>query len=160
MLAHICWREIGIRYATLTITRDKKELGTTKETEGIMMNRLKDMKGKSLLEVTIAMIVLAFGLLGLAGLHLVSMQSDTLGRQANVASNLAKNKFAELQEANQLTDGIDQYVDEDNGVTYTRRWFVESDNSQADMMTVKIQVSWQGSMVDRCVTVSKIIKRT
>ena len=124
------------------------------------MNRLKDMMGKSLLEVTIAMIVLAVGLLGLAGLHLVSMQNDTLGQQANLASNLAKNKLAELQEANQLSDGIDQYVDEDNGVTYTRQWFVQSDNAQADIMTVKIQVSWQGSMVDRCVTVSKIIKGT
>jgi Tfp pilus assembly protein PilV len=118
------------------------------------------MKGTSLLEVTIAIIVLAVGLLGLAGIHLVSMKNDTLGQQANLASNLAKNKLAELQEVNQLSDGIDQYVDEDNGVTYTRRWFVQSDNSQADMMTVKIQVSWQGSMVDRSVTVSKIINRT
>ena len=124
------------------------------------MSRLQAMKGMSLLQVTLAMIILAIGLLGLAGLHLVAMHSDHLGQQATLASNLAKNKLAELQEAEQLTDGTDQYVDKDTEVTYTRQWFVQSDDSQGDMMKVKVQVSWQGSMVDRCVTVSTVIKRT
>ena len=124
------------------------------------MSRLRDIKGASLLEVTVAMIVLAFGLLGLAGLHLVAMQSDSLGQQATLASNLAKNKLAELQEADQRVDGTDQYVDTDNGITYTRQWMVQSDESQEALMTVKVQVSWQGTMVDRCVTVSTVIKRT
>jgi Tfp pilus assembly protein PilV len=117
------------------------------------MHRLMDQRGITLLEVTIALFVLTIGLLGLAGLHLVAMQSDSLGQQATLASNLAKNKLAELQEA-------DQYIDKDNGVTYTRQWVVQSDVSQEDMMTVKVQVSWEGSMVDRCVTVSTVIKRT
>ena len=124
------------------------------------MRRLQAIKGMTLIEVTIALFVLAIGLLGLAGMHLVAMQSDTLGQQANLASNLAKNKLAELEDTEQLTDGTDQYVDRDNGVTYTRQWFVQSDNSQENMMTVKVQVSWQGSMVDRCVTVSTVIERT
>jgi len=124
------------------------------------MRRLQNTKGMTLMEVTIALFVLAIGLLGLAGLHLVAMHSDPLGQQATLASNLAKGKLAELQEAEQLTDGTDLYVDKDNEVTYTRQWFVQSNDSQADMMTVKVQVSWQGSMVDRCVTVSTVIKRT
>ena len=124
------------------------------------MRRLRSIDGMTLMEVTIALFVLAIGLLGLAGLHLVAMQSDTLGQQATLASNLAKTKLAELEEAEQLTDGTDQYVDRDNGVTYTREWFVQSEDAQADMMTVKVQVSWEGSMVDRCVTVSTVIKRT
>ena len=130
------------------------------ETGGITMRRLRRMEGMTLMEVTIALFVLAIGMLGLAGLHLVAMQSDTLGQQATLASNLAKNKLAELEEAEQLTDGTDQYVDKDNEITYTRQWIVQSDDAQADMMTVKVQVSWQGTMVDRCVTVSTIIKRT
>jgi len=124
------------------------------------MMKSKKSKGMSMLEVTIALFVLAVGLLGLAGLHLVAMQSDSLGQQATLASNLAKNKLAELQEAEQLTDGVDQYVDKDNGVTYTRQWMVQSDVSQEDMMAVRVQVSWQGSIVDRCITVSTVIKRT
>jgi prepilin-type N-terminal cleavage/methylation domain-containing protein len=35
-----------------------------------------DQRGITLLEVTIALFVLTIGLLGLAGLHLVAMQSD------------------------------------------------------------------------------------
>ena len=132
----------------------------SREMGGRTMRRLQDTNGMTLLEVTISLFVLAVGLLGLAGLHLAAMQSDTLGQQATLASNLAKDKLAELQEAEQLTDGTDQYIDGDNGVTYTRQWIVQSDISQEDMIAVQVQVSWQGSMVDRCVTVSSVIKRT
>jgi Tfp pilus assembly protein PilV len=135
-------------------------LGWAQERGGILLPRLKSIKGVSLLEVTVSLFVLAIGLLGLAGLQLVALQSDTLGRQATLASNLAKDKLTELQEAEQLIDGTDQYVDGSNGVTYTRQWIVQSDISQEEMITVQVQVSWQGSMVDRCVTVSTVIKRT
>ena len=135
-------------------------MGWTRGRGEIMLPRLRTIKGMTLLEVTISLFVLAVGLLGLAGLHLAAMQSDTLGRQATLASNLAKDKLAELQEAEQLTDGTDQYIDGDNGVTYTRQWIVQSDISQEDMIAVQVEVSWQGSMVDRCVTVSSVIKRT
>ena len=135
-------------------------MGRTRKTKRITMSRLRSRVGMTLMEVTVALFVLAIGLLGLAGLHLMAVQSDALGQQATLASNLAKNKLSELEEAELLTDGTDQYVDSDNGVTYTREWFVQSDNSQEDVMTVKVQVSWQGSMADRCVTVSTVIKRT
>jgi Tfp pilus assembly protein PilV len=135
-------------------------MGWRRDPGGITMRYVRDTKGVTFLEMTIALFVLAIGLLGLAGLHLVAMHSDPLGQQATLASNLAKGKLAELQEAEQLTDGTDLYIDKDNEVTYTRQWFVQSNDSQADMMTVKVQVSWQGSMVDRCVTVSTVIKRT
>jgi prepilin-type N-terminal cleavage/methylation domain-containing protein len=124
------------------------------------MRRLIDQRGITLLEVTIALLVLAIGLLGLAGLHLVAMQSDTLGQQATLAATLAKCKLAELQDVEQLMGGEDQYVDKTNGVTYTRHWIVQSDIPQEDMTTVRVQVSWQGPMVDRCVTVSTVIKRS
>jgi type IV pilus modification protein PilV len=135
-------------------------LGWAQERGGILLPRLKSIKGVSLLEVTVSLFVLAIGLLGLAGLQLVALQSDTLGRQATLASNLAKDKLTELQEAEQLTDGKDQYIDEDNEVTYTRQWIVQPDISQEDTITVQVQVSWEGSMVDRCVTVTSVIKRT
>jgi Tfp pilus assembly protein PilV len=139
-------------------------MGWRREPGGITMQYLRDTmrdtNGVTFLEMTIAVFVLAIGLLGLAGLHLVAMQSDPVGQQATMASNLAKSKLVELQKTEQLTDGADQYIDEENEVTYTRQWFVQSDDAQVDMMTVKVQVSWEGSMVDRCVTVSSVIKRT
>jgi Tfp pilus assembly protein PilV len=124
------------------------------------MSQLRAMKGTSLLEITVAMIILAIGLLGLAGLHLVAMRGDALGQQATLATTLAKNKLAELQEVGQLSGGADQYVDKANGIIYTRHWIIQSNIPQADMTTVEVQVSWQGPMVDRCVTVSTVIRRT
>ena len=117
----------------------------------------------TLLEVTIALFVLAIGLLGLAGLQMVALRGDTLGQQATLATTLAKNKVAELQESDQLSGGADQYVDQANGVTYTRKWIVESDQSdfaQELTRTVKVQVTWRGEMADRCVTVRTVIQET
>ena len=114
----------------------------------------------TLLEVTIAMFILAIGMLGLAGLQLVALRGDSLGQQANLATTLAKDKLMELEEVEQLSGGEDQYIDKANGVTYTRHWIVQCDIPQEDMTTVKVEVSWQGPMVERCVTVSTVIKRS
>jgi Tfp pilus assembly protein PilV len=134
--------------------------GEKREMGDITMRRLHDAKGMTLLDVTIALFVLAIGLLGLAGLQLVALQEDNLGQQATLATTLAKNKVTELQAADQVTEGTDQYIDKKNGVIYTREWTVQSDLSQAALKTVKVQVLWQGALADRCVTVSTIIQET
>ena len=124
------------------------------------MRRLRDMRGITLLEVTIALFVLAIGLLGLAGLQLVAMKNDALGQQATLATTLAKDKVTELQEADQLTNGNDTYVDQVNGVTYARQWIVQPELSHMEMVIVRVQVSWEGPMVDRAVTVNAVVSRT
>jgi len=125
------------------------------------MRRLQDMtgggplaRGMTLLEVTIAIFVLAIGLLGLAGLQLVTLRSDTLGHQTTLATNLAKAKLTELQKAEQLTEGTDQYVDKVDGLTYERQWSVQADVPQPERTTVRVQVSWRGALADRAVIVS------
>ena len=124
------------------------------------MRQLKDTKGMTLLEVAIALFILAIGLLGLAGLQLVALRSDTLGHQATLATTLAKAKLAELQKAEQLTEGADQYVDKAEGVTYDRQWSVHHDVPQPEMATVRVQVSWRGALADRAVTVSAVAPQT
>jgi type II secretory pathway pseudopilin PulG len=143
--------------------KDGQRMKRTREKENITMRRLRDMRGITLLEVTIALFVLAIGLLGLAGLQLVAMKNDALGQQATLATTLAKDKVTELQEADQLTNGNDTYVDHVNGVTYARQWIVQlelSELSQMEMVIVKVQVSWEGAMVDRAVTVNAVVSRT
>lgn len=120
------------------------------------MAKLRNNEGITLLEVTIALFILAIGLLGLVGLQLVALRSDTLGQQATLASTLAKAKLSELQRARQLTDGADQYMDKANGVTYARQWTVHHDVPQPAMTTLKVQVSWRGGMADRAVIVSAV----
>jgi type IV pilus assembly protein PilV len=120
------------------------------------MRRLKEQGGITLLEVTIALFLLAIGLLGLAGLQLVALRGDTLGHQATLATTLAKAKLTELQEAEQLMDGADQYVDKADGMTYDRQWSVHHDVPQPEMATVRVQVSWRGELADRTVTVMAV----
>jgi prepilin-type N-terminal cleavage/methylation domain-containing protein len=124
------------------------------------MRNLRNSKGVTLIEMTIALFILALGLLGLAGLQLVTLQGDTLGQQATLATTLARDKVAELQEADQLANGNDTYVDQVNGVTYARQWIVQPELSHMEMVTVKVQVSWEGAMVDRAVTVNAVVSRT
>jgi prepilin-type N-terminal cleavage/methylation domain-containing protein len=143
--------------------KDEQRMKRTREKGNITMRRLRDMRGMTLLEVTIALFVLAIGLLGLAGLQLVALRGDTLGQQATLATTLAKDKVAELQETDQLTNGSDTYVDQANGVTYARQWIVQpelSELSHMERVTVKVQVSWQGAMVDRAVTVNAVVSRS
>jgi hypothetical protein len=126
----------------------------------ITLKPLRDTQGTTLLQVTIAMIILAISLLGLAGLQLVAMESDALGHQATVATNLAKDKLAELEEIHHPHEGEDQYIDRDKGITYARQWTIHADAPQEAMITVKVRVSWQGPLADRCVTISRTIKQT
>jgi type IV pilus assembly protein PilV len=127
---------------------------------GILMSWSKNIQGMTMLEVAIALFLLAIGLLGLAGLQLVALRGDTMGQQATLATTLAKNKLAELKDANQLTDGADQYIDKANGVTYARQWTVQPYVPQPALAIVRVQVSWRGAMADRAVTVSAIAPQT
>ena len=140
------------------------------------MKGLRAQKGMTLLEVAIALFVLAIGLLGLAGLQLVVLQSNSLGHEATLATTLAKAKLAELQKATPpgqqatsgITQGADHYLDQAKGVTYTREWSVQNNvpHESQDIrptghwlkghlrLRVIVRVSWKDTWVDRCVTVS------
>ena len=124
------------------------------------MRWFKNIQGMTLLEVAITLFILAIGMLGLASLQLAALRGDTIGRQATLAATLAKNKLAELKDANQLTDGADQYIDKDNGVTYDRQWTVQPNEPQPELAIVRVQVSWRGAMADRTVTVSAVAPQT
>lgn len=123
------------------------------------MSRLRDVRGFTLLEVMITMVILAIGLLGLAGLQIMAIKGNSFGQQTTLASTLAQNKLEEMRETTYVSvaNGNDTYSDQVNGVTYTRQWIVQDDIPQADMKTVRVQVSWAGPMADRSVTLFSII---
>jgi prepilin-type N-terminal cleavage/methylation domain-containing protein len=120
------------------------------------IRKLRTQRGMTLLEVAIALFVLAIGLLGLAGLQLVVLQHDSQGHEATLATTLAKEKLSQLQNATTpITNGSDQYHDKANGVTYTREWSVHNDIDIPQTNNIVIvRVIWKDTWADRCVTVS------
>ena len=106
-------------------------------------------------------------LLGLAGLQLVALRSDTIGHQTTMATTLVKTKLTELQKTEQLTEGAGQYVDKRDGMTYDRHWTIHHDQPQTEMTTVRVQVSWRGALpevalwpADRAVMVTAVALQT
>jgi type IV pilus assembly protein PilV len=113
-------------------------------TERIHMGRLKDKKGFTLLEVMIAMVILAIGLLGLASMHIMAIKGNSFGQQMTVASTMAQNQLEQLrQTTGTLVNGNDTVTDQ-NGITYTRQWTVTLNSPQQGTTTVVITINWTG----------------
>lgn len=111
-------------------------------------------RGTKLLEATIAIFLFAIGLLGLAVLHLAAWRSDSFGHQATLATNLAKDKLAELQKGGKVCEGADRYLDREEGVTYERQWSVRGDMEQSESeQVIEVEVSWNVGIAERVVKV-------
>ena len=130
----------------------------------LLIRKVKDTRGFTLLEVMITAVILAIGLLGLAGLQIVAIKGNSFGQQMTVASTLAQNQLEMLREsAGALSNGNDTVTDQ-NGITYTRTWTVTANAPQASMDTVNMTVSWtgpngSGSEAIRSITIKTIISQ-
>ena len=130
------------------------------------MRRLKDAEGFTLLEVMITVVILAIGLLGLAGLQIVAIKGNSFGQQMSVASTLAQNQLEELRQipydslSDGSSDGNDTYTDAVNGVTYARVWQAVTDAGHPDWLTLLVIVNWTGPTAGRAVTLSTIVSNS
>jgi type IV pilus assembly protein PilV len=106
----------------------------------------KDSRGFTLLELMIALVILAIGLLGLASLQVMAIKGNSYGQEMTVASTLAQNELEQLrQTTGTLANGTDTVTDQ-NGITYTRTWTVTLNSPQAGATTLLITISWAGPM--------------
>lgn len=127
------------------------------------MRRLRDAKGFTLLEVMITTLILAIGLLGLAGLQIIAIKGNSFGQQMSLASTLAQNQLEQLREtaysslSDGSSDGFDMYIDEANGVTYNRAWHAVTDVTHPDWLTLNVTINWTGPTTGNTITLSTIV---
>ena len=108
------------------------------------MNLLLKSKGFTLIEVLVALIILSFSLLALAGLMVTTTKNNSFGSHMTEAATLAQDKLEELRAIkwDDLNEGnhTDPAQQEGStGINYTRNWNVTTNGS---LKTVTITVNW------------------
>lgn len=120
--------------------------------------------GFSVIELMVALVVLGLGILGLANVFPLGLQSQIKDRLRSSAVDLAQQKMEQLRletwSGTSLTDGIHPTTsgetmalpDEGN---FTRHWFVETQGgSFSDMKRVTVRVQWSYLRTDSVEMVS------
>jgi prepilin-type N-terminal cleavage/methylation domain-containing protein len=103
---------------------------------------LKRSKGFSLIEVLIAMLILAISLLALAGLMVTTTRNNSFGGHMTEAATFAQDKLEQLRAAPwaSIIPGADTVVGA-TGISYARNWIV-ANNPNGDQAWVTITMNW------------------
>lgn len=125
------------------------------------------MKGTSLIEAVVALLILSGGMVAVARLQAELISGNTLSKQRTEATNIAQDLIEEYRSFGEVstTAGFTAYedissgADSFNGVnaTYTRAWTV-TENTNPNFKTINITVSWVGaSRQNEQISVSTIV---
>jgi type IV pilus assembly protein PilV len=114
--------------------------------QGLLVKR---SEGFTLLEVMIAMVILAVGLLGLAALQLTAVKSNAFSSEMTYATMKAQ-EYAEVFKNLPFTDtDLDPAgnphtaMESSKGVQYTVTWNITDNVPATDMKSINITVQWQ-----------------
>jgi len=107
-----------------------------------MKRLLQERKGFSLIEVMIAVVLLAVGMLAFAGIQIIAVRNMTYSKDYGKANTYAQNLMEHLKglpwnDPEELAPGTYTETLENN--RYTRTYTV---TVQGDMKTVGVTVSW------------------
>jgi type IV pilus assembly protein PilV len=113
--------------------------------QGLLVKR---SDGFTLLEVMIALVILAVGLLGLAALQLTAVKSNAFSGEMTYATMKAQ-QYAEVFKSLPFTDtDLDSTgnphtaIESSKGVQYTVTWNVTDNVPATDMKSINITVEW------------------
>jgi len=103
-----------------------------------------NQKGFSLVELMIALAILALSMLAAASMQYGSIRNNTSGNMATQANMLAKAKMEELKNTTDLAtlaDGNENGIDAEGqaGGVYNRSWTVQNLGATARRITVTVQ---------------------
>jgi prepilin-type N-terminal cleavage/methylation domain-containing protein len=114
----------------------------------VTVRRLAGRRGFTLVEVVVAIVMLAFGVLASASLTAALMKSNRGVTNRTRAVEVARQKVEDIQSVNyaSLVGGSDAV--NVRGIGYTRTWAVTADTPIANLKTITVTVYWtdrQGS---------------
>ncbi len=127
------------------------------------MNLLTNKKGFTILEVLIAISLLAIGMMALATLQSSGIRGNDLGNRTTQALALGQDKLEELINADALGQaiaaGTDNNIDEigNAGGIFSRNWLIQPDTPAPDQDTIAITVTWNDIIGQHNVITSGVI---
>jgi len=108
--------------------------------------RIRSPRGISLLEVLISMLILAMGILGLAPMLALSIDSNTISRDFSLAGELAKEKLEIFEKVDSLITIPYAETENDLSGKFTRLTYITDHDSDslvpANVLKVDVIVSW------------------
>src|SRR3972149_11467778 len=120
--------------------------------EGFVMKVVTNQKGFTLLELLIALVILAIGLLGLAGLHIAAIKGNVSGFKISAASAFAQQRIEELKALDPTSAALTAGVHPDNclipadctiqGILYNRSYTIQDNTPVTGTSTILLTVTW------------------
>ena len=108
----------------------------------------RQSEGFTLIEVMIALVILAVGLLALMTLQIVSIRANAFSSEMTYAGMLAQSRLEQIRNMSYdsvQTIGDESFTDPAKGVIYTIQREVDTDVPAANMKTVKLTITWTGA---------------
>lgn len=107
---------------------------------------LKRGKGLTLLEVMVSMVILAFGILGLAPLIVISMYGNSYSNEVTSANAIAQERIEQLREASSFSPLPWQEVVSGVHGSFTRTTTVDDSTTDGSIPTgvyrITVNVNW------------------
>jgi len=108
-------------------------------------DKLLNVKGFTLIEVMIAIIILAVGMMAMALLQVTAIRGGAFANQVTQASIYGQDKIEEIKNLNYPSVGNgNDTVTSSNGIVYTRTWIVTTNSPYTGSKTIDLTVSWTG----------------
>jgi type IV pilus assembly protein PilV len=105
------------------------------------MRKKNEEAGFTLLEVLIAMVILAIGLLGVAAMQVNAISGNAYGNKLNEATERAQIKMEALR--NLTYEEVEPEAELTDADGFTRKTIVKRNTPEQGAKTVEVEISWE-----------------